>query len=273
MLEKKLINMKKKYLFIFLSLSFGLFSTPTNNPALCIYIPNGIFFSKCNAVSFRIGYEGNFVSDAKLKQITASSARVDNFGINCNSGSLTLNIKNIFDAFGTLGASRVNANWRISPPAGGLFRIETETRYHFSWMAGGRVVLWHNEKTALGLSGRYYSTKPEISWLTSNGLPLIVRGGEMCYQEWQVAFGLSHQIGIFVPYFGIKYSDVRTEINNLPNGVIVSSAGTNTITMKRKNHVGGFLGVTLTNGCKFLLNIEARLADEEAATVSGQIRF
>ena len=43
--------------------------------------------------------------------------------------------------------------------------------------------------------------------------------------------------------------------------------------MKRRNHVGGFIGVTLTNGCKFLVNIEARLADEEAATVSGQFRF
>ena len=82
-----------------------------------------------------------------------------------------------------------------------------------------------------------------------------------------------HKIGIFVPYFGIKYSDARSQINGLPNNVIISNSGVNTIKMKRRNHVGGFIGVTLTNGCKFLVSIEARLADEEAATVSGQFRF
>jgi len=265
--------MKKFYLIFFLSFTGLVFSTPINNSSLCFYIPHGLFFSDCNVVSFRVGYEGNFISDAKLRQVKISSGRVDDYELNCNSGTLAFNVKNLVDVFGSLGASRIKANWRITPPAGGLTRIETETRYHFSWSAGGRVVIWHNDKTALGITGRYFSTEPEISWLTSDGLPLIVRGGNICYNEWQVDFGLSHKIGLFVPYFGIKYSDAKSQISGLPGGVVISNSGTNTIEMKRRNHVGGFIGVTLTNGCKFLVNIEARLADEEAATVSGQFRF
>lgn len=246
-------------------------ATPINNPALPAYIREGVFFE--NSVSFRVGYEGNFVSDARLKQTDSSSGRVDNFKINANSGSLTFNILNWFDVFSMLGASRIHTDWRITPPSGGNFRLETETRYDFSWTVGGKTLVYKWENTAIGLSGRYYSSYPELAWLTIDGQPVFTNNASIRYDEWQIALGIGHKIGIFVPYAGIKYSDAKADLSGLSENIIVSNDGSNTLIMKRKEHVGAFLGVSLTNGEKFLLNIEARLADEEAATVSGEVRF
>lgn len=262
-----------KFLYIFLFFSRLAISTPINNPALCVYIQEGLFLPGKYSLSARVGYEGNFISDARLEQKGVHSARVDNYHLSSNSATAVFNVKNRVDLFAILGASRISANWRISPPFGGIFRIALQTRYDFNWSLGSRVVLWKNEKSALGITGRYFFTKADISWLTSNGVPQLVRGGKIDYKEWQVDLGISHKIGFLVPYCGIKYSNAVSDIFQLPSPVVISSGGTNTLQMQRKDHIGGFLGVTLTDGKKILISIEARLADEEAATILGQFRF
>ncbi|MGD2168962.1 MAG: hypothetical protein PVI40_01810 [Chlamydiota bacterium] len=265
--------MKVLKLFIFFFPFTFLFSTPINNPALPAFINSGVFFSSKNPVNVRAGYEGNFISDARLKQTSGSSGRVDDFKVNVNSGIITFNIMDWVDLFGTLGSGRIKTDWRITPPGGGNFRIETETRYKFSWSSGAKLLIYKWENTAIGISGRYFSTIPELSWLTIDGEPVSVDDATLRYKEWQIELGISHRVGIFVPYAGIKYSDAFARIRNLSQNIDISDDGSNNINMKRKDHVGAFLGVTLTNGEKFLLNIEARLADEEAGTVSGEIRF
>jgi hypothetical protein len=76
---------------------------------------------------------------------------------------------------------------------------------------------------------------------------------------------------LLTPYLGIKYSSNKTALNNFP--VPVANDGADHTHFSNAIPVGIFLGCSLSNGKYFMLNLEARLVDEEAITVSGDIRF
>jgi len=69
----------------------------------------------------------------------------------------------------------------------------------------------------------------------------------------------------------VKYSSVRAKAGNFQTTISVNGTGSNQFT----NHtpVGVFIGCSLTTGRYFMLNVEGRLVDEEAVTISGDVRF
>lgn len=249
----------------------SLFGAPVGNPTDPKLIEKGFFIPADFCVNARAGYEGDFVADGKMKQFSQGSGRVDSYQQETNSGTVTFNAIKRLDLFGILGSSRTSADWRFTDAENSVHRIELETNYDFLWGAGARVILFDGSDTVLSLGGRYESAEYSPSWLTSDGVPQSVTHSKLLWREWQIDLDLSYKIDIFAPYLGVKYSNARTKISGFSTPISQSGAGADQF--KNSTPVGVFIGCGLSSSKYFMLNIEGRLVDEEAVTVSGEIRF
>ena len=92
----------------------------------------------------------------------------------------------------------------------------------------------------------------------------------MKYQR-QLDLDLSYQIDLFIPYIGAMYSNARTKVAGFTTPI--SNSGKGSDRFKNRIPVGVVIGCSLTSLKYFVLNLEGRLVDEEAVTISGDIRF
>lgn len=260
----------KRLLALFFFFTLPLWAAPVGNPSAPQWIEKGFFIPEDWWGSARIGYEGDFVSNAKLEQYSEGYGRVDTYEQETNSGTVTFNIENRVDLFAILGSSRANGDWRFVDPLQNVYRIELETNYDFLWGIGVRGILYEDEGICLDMGGRFEQCSCEPSWLTSNGVPQAVSHSMLFWREWQIDLDLSYEIDIFAPYIGVKYSNVRVELNGFDESI---SAKGNSNHFKNRVPLGIFIGCGLSSSKYFMLNVEGRLIDETAVTVSGDIRF
>jgi hypothetical protein len=260
-----------KYVWLF-SLFFSMgYAAPVGNTATPQLIEEGFFISRDSWIDIRIGYEGDFVGNGKLKQYQEGSGSVDTFQQYTNSGTVTLNILDRLDLFGIFGSSRICSDWRFTEPSGVLARAELETLYHYLWAVGARGILFEWGDVSLGLGGRYGTADYKPSLLTINAVPVSVSGARCFWQEWQFDVDVSYKIDLFTPYIGVKYSRAKTSVGSF--SVPISNSGSGSDHFINKTPVGLFLGCSLSTGKYFMLNVEGRLIDEDAVTISGDIRF
>jgi hypothetical protein len=263
----------KKIIFLFLFFPFFIHSSPVGNPSSAHFIEEGFFTSAGYWMNIRLGYEGNFVYNARFKQKKGGKRKIDNFEIENNGGSFTINFQNRLDLFAVLGSARMRGNWIIDESTYNfLTRIETQTDYDFLWAAGGRAIFFEWGNTSFSLGGRYSRSSPSLDWITSDGEPYSTDRAKFKYQEWQIDMGLSHKIDIFTPYIGAKYSRKTGQISGVTSTPIADDSGY-TIRLKSDKKVGLFLGCALSTSKLFALNVEVRMIDEEAVTVSADLRF
>ncbi|MBX9744445.1 MAG: hypothetical protein K2X08_04465 [Chlamydiales bacterium] len=258
------------YVCLFLCLFSSLYAAPVGNSSAPRLIERGFFISSDWWGNVRIGYEGDFVSDGKLEQYGEGYGRVDCYEQQTNSGTVTGNIVDRLDLFAVLGSSRTNATWRFMNEEA-IHRIELETNYAFLWGLGIRGILYEDEDLSLTLGGRFETSSYDPSWATLDGIPQSIAHSLLTWKEWQIDLDASYKIDIFTPYVGVKYSHARSELSGFTFPISEKGAGTNQF--KNRNSVGVFLGCALSSAKYFMLNVEARLLDEEAVTVSGDIRF
>ncbi|MBN2479851.1 MAG: hypothetical protein JXA94_06450 [Parachlamydiales bacterium] len=264
--------MKKNIIIIFLLFFANLgYSAPVNNPLAPEIIEEGFFISPASWLNFRLGYEGNFVSDGRMNKSIGNEGRIDNFKQDVNSGTVTINFYNRMDAYAVLGASRIRSDWRYT--YGGITsRVELETNYRFSWAVGGKAILFEWGNTAFSVGARYSFTKPTLSFVTKDGVPNDnSNNARVRYKDYQIDVDLGHKIDVFIPYIGGKYSVAKSSIKNFD--FPVTQDGDTEMRMKNKDHFGVFVGCSLSNGKYFMLNVEARFIDEEGITVSGDLKF
>ena len=258
-------------LFICLvTLSAFLSAAPVGNPAFPELLKQGFCIPSTSCVNLRLGYEGDFIGDARMNQSEEGSGRVDNFRQDTNSGIVTLNFVERLDLYGVFGSTRICADWRFSG-VGTVNRAQVETGYEFLWGVGARAALYEWGNTTLGIGGRYSSSHPNPNWITINGTPESISGATLHWYEWQADLDLSYQIDLFIPYVGVKYLSAKARTGVYPESI--SSSGSGTLHMRNRTPVGIVVGCTLTTGKYFMLNVEGRLIDEEAATISGDLRF
>ncbi len=128
-----------------------------------------------------------------------------------------------------------------------------------------------NNGIRLGIDGRYRQVEPDIDKVILNNVDVssIITNVSAEYKEWQVALGISKELGQFVPYGGIKYNDVEASME------ATSFLG---ITDKTDDiNSDGVVGIFV--GCDFLptknlsIGVEGRFIDETAFTVSANYRF
>jgi opacity protein-like surface antigen len=256
--------------FAFL-LVMPLYSAPVGNTAAPRLLEEGFFISRGSWANLRFGYEGDFVYDGRMRQRQEGRGRVDNSRQDTNCGTFTLNFLERLDLYGVFGSSRAKADWRFLTADGMVRRVEMETRYNFLWGMGSRVILYEWGCTDLGIGGRYSSCNYRPAWLTIDGGNVSVSGTHSRFREWQVNFDISYKIDLFTPYIGGKYSNVQMAIGDFSTAI--SNSGSGEDHFKNRTPVGVYIGCALSTGKNFMLNVEGRFVDEEAITVSGEIKF
>lgn len=262
--------MKRLITYFLIIISNYAFASPVGNPLNPEIIEEGFFISPTSWANFRLGYEGIFVSDARMDK-KPEKGKIDNFKNDVNSGSFTLNLKSRTDMFAILGASRIRSDWRFDN-SGIMSRIELETKYKFYWATGGKIILFQWGNTALSMGGRYSYTKPTISFITQDGVPQQqTDAARVKYNDWQLDMGLAYRIDIFIPYLGVKYLDAKAKIHNA--SITIAANNSNWIKMKNRDNFGIYAGCSLSNSKYFMLTLEARFIDEEAISVAGEMRF
>lgn len=261
----------KKIFCLFVVVANMLFTLPSGNPSSPHIIEEGLFISPASWVNCRVGYEGNFVSNRRMKKSDINNP-IDHFEMDMNAGFFTLNIQNRLDLYAIVGEARMQSYWRFIETNQIFSRIEFETKYRLGWAGGARAVFFDWGKLSLGLQGRYLTSKPKILWMTKNGSPLEFDRAKCCFSEWQMDLGFAYHADLFFPYLGVKYSNAKAKISKISTTAI-AEGDSHYLRMKSKRKVGMLIGCGISNGKYFLLNIESRILDEDAASVTGEFHF
>lgn len=256
----------KKYFFGLLITAQGVLSALyMGNPAEPEIIDTGLFISQDCSVSFKIGYEGDWVFDRLLKSYAGSHGRIDHFETWMNQGAIILNYIDRFEIYGTVGSMRNHFWYR---PRIDHKRREFETSNHWTAGAGLRLLLAEWGDTGLGFDGKIQYGKPHIEWISVNGVSHS-SNAHLAYHELQGSVAVYHTICFFTPYLGIKYSNVHANIGRLSKNVFPHKH----FKMTNRCRFGMALGCALSQGKKIDVNLEVQLIDEQGVTLGGNIKF
>ncbi|MDE3056255.1 MAG: hypothetical protein KGI80_06175 [Verrucomicrobiota bacterium] len=257
-------------LFLFLTAALSLHTSPVENGDAPQLIQKGFFIPSSWWVDLRAGYEGDFAGDEKLEQTQGGSSRVDTFQQYTNSATVTLNLLDRLDIFGLVGSSRASADWLVQNGSTTTY-IELETFYRFLWGMGGRAILFEWGKLSLDAAGRYSLCHYKPSYFSSNGVPQTTENTHIDWNEWQIALVLAYRIDLFTPYLGAQYARTEVNLGNFPVSIAPNDSTSNQFVSRIP--VGMVIGCGISNGNYFMLNLEGRLINEEALTISGDLRF
>lgn len=261
----------KKFLLFLGAVTGLLYASPVGNTEVPELIEIGFFIPCESWINVRAGYEGDFVYDARMEQHKEGKGRVDRYKQMTNSGVITVNLVDRMDVYGLFGASWTKANWRFSDSTGEIHRSEVETHYNFLWGVGARAIFFEWGNAALGAGGRYSSCDAAPAWLTIDGVETPVEGTHLLWNQWQVNLDLAYRIDLFVPYIGIKYSEAHAKLGTFSTAIANDGSGKDQF--RTRVPVGLYLGCAISNRKYFMLNIEGRFIDEEAMTISADLRF
>lgn len=259
----------RKQLLIFLMTFVRGYSLYYGSPSLPDTATEGFFISKDCSFGLKLGYQGDFVFDKSLYVTNPRRAsRIEQIHYHMQQGVITANFVNRFELYGSLG----EVQFHIEPRINTLLRDVFATGNRFTWGFGGRGILFTFSQAALGLDFKYQLASPHFQWVTQNGIPLNdIGSAKLRYREWQIGLGLSYQSDIFAPYIGATYCQAEGQYKKLPSGFL--SNHHNHFTMKSRKKFGLALGTTLSTGKIFEMDMEARLVNETAVSVTGNVRF
>jgi hypothetical protein len=255
----------KKLLALVLLLQAGLYALYQGNPAEPQLIDQGFFIPQDSLVAVKVGYQGDWVFDRKLKAMAGAHGEIDRFYIFMNQGVATFNMIDRIELYLSVGSMDISFAHR---PRTDHARREYWT--HDKWTAGGglRILLMQWKNTCLGVDGKCQYAAPGFKSVTLDG-DAVSPEGRCLYREWQVSFAFSHTVDIFTPYIGATYSNVHAAVQNLSIGFLPHRH----FKLVNPNRFGLAVGCSLCSGKKVDLNFEARLFDEQAATVAGNVKF
>lgn len=261
---------KKLLILLTLISHFPLFSLYNGNPSMPEMPEEGYFISKESWLTIKAGYEGDIVFSREMELTHHHSnvkEHVKSFESWMNSGTLTLGFTDRVELYTALGTTSA----KIKQHPHSDQSVEYRTRNHFAWLAGMRAIAAYWGDLQLGLDAKYLQTLPDMHEIKLNGTRVPVSGAHVDYREWQVGLGLSYKWRFFIPYFGVKYSDVRAKFKHLHS--LSTIFPKKHFTMKNEDPIGLFVGFGLSAERIFALNLEFRFLDETAGTVSADIRF
>ncbi|MCD6539791.1 MAG: hypothetical protein J7K37_03725 [Candidatus Omnitrophica bacterium] len=156
-------------------------------------------------------------------------------------------------------SANLDANWR--------YKLKNAFLYGF----GLKGVYPLEDNWLLGIDTSYIRHRNSYSGNISYTLSGDLSGqaeetwkGKMTFEEWQIAPYIAKKIENFIPYFGVKYSDLRLENKQ---------SGGEKNKFKADDNFGVFLGTDYKINDAWALNFEARFIDETAISFGGTYRF
>ncbi|MBU1366716.1 MAG: outer membrane beta-barrel protein [Candidatus Omnitrophica bacterium] len=153
-------------------------------------------------------------------------------------------------------------NWKMKGDNAFAYGFGMKGKYEFEndWFIGCDVQYLTHKNDFKGTD----------SWEDSDGDSDVESiKGEVTFQEWQIAPYVAKRIGNFIPYFGIKYSDLRQKHTikweGDPEGEKVKT--------KADDNVGVFVGTDYKINDAWSLNLEGRFIDETAISLACGFKF
>lgn len=211
----------------------------------------------------KVGTELDFVIE---RELDVSGVDVEIEAFNWYMSKISYTMADKVDLYCLLGG----ASGEFSEKYSGV-DLKYETEGAFAWGLGATFLLNEFENgIRLGLDGRYRQVEPDIDEVILNNVDVssIITSGSIEYKEWQVALGISKEFEQFVPYGGIKYTDVEASMKATILGTTYKTDDINS---------DGVFGIFI--GCDFLptenisIGVEGRFIDETAVTVAATYHF
>ena len=261
----------KKWLFLCFFVSFPLFALYNGNPSAANMPELGLFVSNDDWWGIKLGYEWDNTFDKRAKIDNRQSSvrdRYDSYASIKNQGVLTFNVSDRFEFYAKLGVMKLEIAQR---PTDAL-RLQYFTDNQLLWTVGGRIILVYWEEMVMGVNALYSGSFMRMSEILENGATRRTSGARYKYSEWQIGVGFSREIGIFVPYIGLAYASMHSELYNIPNDPNFAFRVANEDVVNREPFIL-FLGVGLTKGENVSVNLESRMVGEKAISLSGSLRF
>ena len=173
-------------------------------------------------------------------------------------GSIAWSIRERFNLQVELGSGSFDWRWKqigssvIGQAKGGL-----------RWGGDAKLVILEVKDTIIAVDAKAGGWDWMDGHATSNGTALQGDSRSLL-RYWQIGGAFTQRISLFSPYLGVSVNRTRFKVSHLPTG-----SGW----MHARHVVGPFGGCSISNGSRFLLNVEWRGWFEEGISVSGQIRF
>ncbi len=174
------------------------------------------------------------------------------------TGVLTWSIKERFNVQMQLGSGEFHWRWKqigrnvMGQAKGGLI-----------WYGDAKLVILEAKDTTFSADAQAGGWDWMDGHATSNGVSLEGTAHSKL-RYWQVAAAVSQRISLFTPYLGAAINRTRFKVSHLSTG---------TGWMHARHQVGPFVGCSLSNGSKFLLNLEWRGWFEDGLSAAAQLRF
>ena len=193
---------------------------------------------------------------------------------NAYSTKLGLTFSDKATVYCLLGAANASQELTV---LGSQVKWETDTA--FLWGLGASVIAHEREIDGFGngtlrVGGdiKYRRAEPDVDKITIDGTVYdipnsAVTSASVEYGEFQVALGLSYQLGNFIPYAGVKFAALDGDQKATVSGTVYEED------YEEDNSVGMFAGFDYMITDSIALNFEGRFIDEEAISVGGTIRF
>lgn len=146
----------------------------------------------------------------------------------------------------------------------------------FMWSIGGNLIIydWQTQGVKFFTDINYRHAGMDCHSMTIAGTDYTKENlnqdmaGE--YREWQVALGLSKQLNEYlIPYGGVIFCDAHAKaLASIPNGSGSVSGG-----VKGKDLFGPFLGLAYLPAKGVSIDVQGRLVEEKAVTLSSEVKF
>lgn len=219
------------------------------NPSL---LQKGIALSDTLPIHIRLGAEAEVLKD---KRLTFNSLLNNSFiRARFYSGSFTLNIKDRLDLGFNAGTSRMDLKADFQTD-----RDLDKTDIGYVVKTFAKLIIFELKNTTLSFDARYIRSKGTTKeFLQTN------QDATFLLKQWQVAAGITKNLGIFFPYLGGTFNDTQLKIkpNELRN-----------IRGRQKEKLGLLVGLSITGHRYFLVNIEGQFFSETSFNISSEIRF
>ena len=205
-------------------------------------------------------------------------------GMNTSLVKISYGLLDNLDIYVKLGAGNVKTTANLSGIYSGFLEIlkgemKFKSDYGFTYGLGAKGTYNLTSDWFIGCDIQYlrseadYKAKADGSiWNEGEYLPYEADfNGNSTWQAWQVAPYVALKAGNFVPYLGIKYSDLIQKYKN--KGVSEDGFPLESLTTRSKGNCGIFVGTDYRIGTNWKLNIEGRFIDETAMSLGANYKF
>lgn len=260
----------KQLIALFLFFSLPLFALYNGNPSQPDMPEIGLWISNDDWWGIKLGYEWDDTFEKRVKIDDRESSvndRIDTFCAMKNIGTVTFNVIDRFEVYGLLGAIKLDLAQRPTRTS----RLQYQTDSQLMWGVGGRIILVYWEEMIMGVNALYCGSHLTVDRIFENGVPRNADGARFKYYEWQLGVSFSREIGPLIPYIGLAYASMRSNLYNIPNPAGFFHVADEDL--KNREPFILLLGLGLTKGRFVSLNLESRLVGEKSLSLSGCVRF